>query len=1286
MSSNWEEDIAIVGMAGVYPQADDIDVFWQNIQNKVDAVTTSNDDWLGAGHILDPTSDDPLQIYTRKGGFLGDLSRFNPMTYGTVPLSVSGGQPDQFLSLKLAYDALTDAGYAPGSFDGTNTGVILGHSVHAHRGNTNGVMQVWGVDQMRTVLQSIFPDADKERLDEALENFRLKMPHLSVEAVPGLVPNVLTGRIANRLDLMGPNYIIDAACSSAIIAADLAITELRAGRADMMLAGGVNTTTSPLVYSVFCSVNALSRDGLIRPFDRRAEGTVLGEGAGILVLKRLSDAIRDDDRIYSVIKGVGQSSDGKSSGLMAPRLEGEKLAVERAYKQTGIDPETIGLLEAHGTGIPLGERTELMALQSVFGSRKGDLPTIPIGSVKSMIGHCIPASGSAAMIKMSMALTNKIIPPQLCEDVNSDSGLDETPFYVSTENRPWTHSSDLPRRAAINAFGFGGINAHMILEEAPGANFVDPTAAFAAPRADVVGTEQVYAFAGADRAALLNAVQACADDLPTDAAFADRAMAAWEAAKGAGPQRLAMVANSPQDLSKKLSAALKKLGNDATTSMQTRNGVYFEAAPLDGKVAFLFPGEMAQYPNMMSDAAMAFPMVREWFDFIGSLTEGQRPVGLNQVTFPATSMVDENGAKILEELMHRVDYGSEMVFAADQATFGLLKSLGVQPNAMLGHSTGENAALVASGLLNMDRAAVGNMIAQMNVVFDDVEKSGTVPTGVLLTIAALPAEELKPLIDAHPDLYFTMDNCPNQAILFGQKDEIDKLESEAVAKGAVCTRLPISWGYHTEHVAPMADKFSQLFDDVDLQESDVTLYSCATASPFPMERDAFKARAREQYISRVRFTDAVNQLYEDGHRVFIECGPNANLTAFVRDILGKRPHLAESADNKRRGMISQLRHVVARLFTAGVETTPEAFLAPQPSDDNLRRAEVRAKQEKAAYLPAELPFVEMDEALIAEFRAVLAPAAAAFAPAQAATAAAPAPGVAPAAPAAPAAAPAQAPRPEVDTGVNQHIALMNQFLHGQGHVARGALAAPHLAGAPEAPAPVRSPIEVLNLSGSFALPFTFRAYLLRGTPSVAAVQPYLGQYELAEAQALAANQSSNAWHEWSLSRLAVKRAAGELIPGTPQNNLMQVLKTDTGVPYLDVAGAGAAPAISLSHVNAMGIGAAADPTWQMGIDFELPSRVRDPGEFMETILSPQERGAINLGVSGQAATTAWSLKEAASKALGVGIQGQPQNFAITDLDPATGRAHVAHGSQILEAQVRQIGDAVCAVAFFAASQ
>ncbi len=1300
-----QDDIAIVGMASLYPEADDIDVFWSNILHKKDALTESSEEWLGDGQIFDPESDDPLKIYLRKGGFLNGLSRFDAREFGTMPLSVEGAQPDQFIALKLARDALIDAGCVPGEFDGSRTGVILGHAVHAHRANTNGIHQGWFASQIASVLKALSPNLNDEQVKQALDLMHSQMPSISQDAIPGLVPNILTGRIANRLDLMGPNYIIDAACASSLITVDLARNELLSGNADIMLAGGVNTTTSPLVYAVFCGVGALSRTGEIRPFDSVANGTVLGEGAGVVVLKRLSDAIAADDRIYAVIKGLGQSSDGRSSGLMAPRVEGEMLAIQRAYETSGIEPSTIGLVEAHGTGIPLGDRTEVEALRGIFGERTKETPTIAIGSVKSMIGHCIPAAGSASMIKTALALKHKIIPPTICDSVNGEIGLEDTPFYVSTQTRPWIHSKPSPRRAAINAFGFGGINAHMVLEEAPGGNEPDATAVFSLTLSPDVDDEHVFFFSDHTCEELLAGIDALinADD---DIDFGELAKKSWELASSrAGAQRLSIVASNRADLLKKLTTASEKIKKPDTDQFHTRNGVHYQSQPTGGKVAFLFPGEMAQYPDMLRESALDYPVVRDWFDFIGSIADGRRGTRIQDVIFPPPTLVDEPGKAHLENLMHRVDYGSEMVFAADQAVHSMLRMLGVAPDSMLGHSTGENAAIVASGYLELDRASIGDMISRMNDIFEDVEKQDVVPKGVLLTVAAYDRSALVALLDEYSNVHFTMDNCPNQSVLFGDEGDIDSIQNKVVSEGAVCSKLPISWGYHTDYVLPMAERFEALFGDVNLKPSGVTLYSCATAAPFPKDKESFRETAVNQYVSRVRFTEAIERLYEDGHRIFVECGPNANLTAFVRDILGDKPHLAESADNRRRGLVSQLRHLLGRLFVAGVRIDPTAIMKPAPTRDQKRRAKERQKHQAAPALPSETPYIHLDAGKAETLRTLVlgegganhgieTPMSPASQPLAAATDPAQAVYNAP-----PAFAENAAQQAASDAAaVNEHIFLMDDFVKGQGRIASELLDKNFPPPATDTAAPAqqissnrRQKILTLNIGEKFATPFPLRAYLMTGQPSLAGVSPFLGHAEQIEANARSADKgASRAWFEWALSRLSVKRAAGELAFGgaglTPDAASLEVFKNDEGAPFLksDLS-SGPLPSISIAHAGGYGLGAAADAHWRIGLDFDLPSRVQNPGEFIDVVLNDDEQRRLSLAPTGANAVAVWVLKEAAAKALGVGVQGRPKDFSIVANNADMKTAVVVYGAHKVDAIIQPVSDGICAIAYLRVS-
>ncbi|MFH0908636.1 MAG: polyketide synthase [bacterium] len=460
----FDDDIAMVGMSCIFPQAPNLQAYWENILNKRNCITDHPSP--EAKRVIDPTYEGFERLYSSKGGYLGDLAAFNPLDYGVMPDSIDGADPDHFLALRVAAEALADAGMAGDNFPRERTDVIVGHGTYVNPGTVNWVQHGVILDQTLDIIKQLNPDYTAQELKEIWTKLRDSLPPLDAQTIPGVIPNIMSGRIANRLDLMGGNYIIDAACASSLIAVDHGVKNLLLDRCDVALVGGVQGCIPPAVVMIFCTLKAMSRRQAPRPFDADADGTMLGEGVGFLALKRKKDAVRDGDRIYALIKGLGIASDGKSQGLLAPRLDGETLAVKRAYDAAEVDPHTIELVEAHGTGIPLGDATEIKALNNVIGGN-GARNRCGIGSVKSMIGHCIPAAGMASLIKVAMGLNQKIIPPTNNVDKpHPDLQLDKTPFYISTETRPWVHGSvSIPRRAGVSSMGFGGINAHCVLEE-----------------------------------------------------------------------------------------------------------------------------------------------------------------------------------------------------------------------------------------------------------------------------------------------------------------------------------------------------------------------------------------------------------------------------------------------------------------------------------------------------------------------------------------------------------------------------------------------------------------------------------------------------------------------------------------------------------------------------------------------------------------------------------------------------------------------------------------------------
>ena len=906
-------DIAIVGMSALFPKAANLQSYWQNILNRVRAITTADDDW--AQSYFDPDSDANDRIYTRQGGFLGDLAEFNPMEFGVMPKSVDGGEPDQFLALRLTKEALADAGYLDKAFNRDRTGVILGRGTYINRGYNTLLQHGQIIDQTLALIKQLMPELDADKLAMIRADLKSDLPPFDAQMAPGLVPNVIAGRIANRFDLKGPSYIIDAACASSLIAIDSAIRELQENRCDMMLTGGIHASTPPQINMIFCQIGALAKTEFA-PFGAEASGTLLGEGLGMLVLKRLSDAERDRDRIYAVIKGVGLSSDGKGLGLLAPRPEGEVAALQRAYAQSGVDPTTVGLVEAHGTGIPLGDRTEVESLTSVFGARQGWLPNCAIGTVKSSIGHCIPAAGAAGTIKAALALHHKILPPTLGEEINPALKLEDTPFYLNTQTRPWIQNTQQPRRAGVNSFGFGGINAHLILEE------------YKAEPALQTQTDWPYeliVLAGESTVEL----QAQAEELKQLSATRSLAELADLSKPVKGSHRVALVVENQAQLVEKLEEAIASFESGTLPKNQKRRGIYAATGSKLAsaeKTALLFPGEGSQYVNMLCDLCQYFPQVRSWFDFLDTTFAGRSIHPPSSIIFPpAAPNLQPEQQQQLEAQLYHMDFASETVFTASIALYDLLSTFGVKAKAMLGHSTGENTALIASGTLRVSsREALGRSMQHFNQLYRTLAEQDAIPKGALLSVGAVDQSVLQQTLQNFGGrLHLAMHNCANQAILFGQPADIAAAMQQLQAASGICSLLPFDRAYHTARFQPVSDVFREFYQTSEVGAGHTPLYSCVTAAPFPSEPDAIRTLAADQWASQVRFWQTVEQLHADGIRTFVEVGPSSHLTGFVTDILRSREHLAIASNHRQRSGLKQLLELLANLFVNGADLNLE---------------------------------------------------------------------------------------------------------------------------------------------------------------------------------------------------------------------------------------------------------------------------------------------------------------------------------------------------------------------------
>lgn len=953
--------IAIVGMACIFPQAPDVATFWNNILRGVDAVGEPVEKWEARRYL------EAGRIKTQYGGFLKDLYRFDPREFGIMPNSVDGGETDHYLALRVARDALADAGYLNADAANQETGIILGHSTYLHRGQVTVVQQHIVLDQTMDLLKAVVPHVSDEALAQLRQALSKQLPPTNADNAPGIVPNMMTGRIANRLNLRGPNYILDAACASSLLAVSAGIDELRNGRSRMMLAGGVNATLPADVSTSFTQLGALSARGRVRPFEAGSDGTLLGEGLGIVALKRLDDAIADGDKVYAVIRGVGQSSDGKGGGLLAPSHDGESLAMKRAYEGTGVAPASIGLVEAHGTGIPLGDQTEIASLKTVFGERRTPVGVKALGSVKSMISHCIPAAGIASLIKMSLALHHRVLPPTLCEKVNPALGIEQTPFYVNTQVAPWMSLPGQPRRAAVNSFGFGGINAHAIVEQAP--------EAAKAPKRMTEWPAELCVFSADSGEALVARLQDVAAGLQRNPGWRlPEIAAALAASDPAAAHRMTIVAADTAALAKSIGQAVKKLQGGSDAPWSTRSGIAYSSQRIDGKLAFLFPGEGSQYSGMFADLAIAFPEMQRWLDFWHGLYGLPPGETRTDIVFPSSEIGPEQRAK-LEARLHDMDVGSEAVFIGGMAMHELLVALGVEADAMMGHSSGESAALGACGANPATTPEeLADCIARHFSVYDRLLKVGQIPTGALLAVGALPPATVDELLAKHGnDVMVAMDNCANQIVLYGPPAAIERMQKVLTAEGGICMPLPFDRGYHTPVFSHVSAAFLEYYRDIKVGKPKVPLYSCASVELFPDSVAAVRKLAAAQWSQKVRFRETVLKMHDDGVRIFVEVGPSANLTAFVNDILIEREYLGLASNVRRRNGVEQLLSVLGELYVAGRGPKLERLFAPRAID----AIDLGAEQKKRLppLLDNTMPMLRFSDAEAEWLRRLVAPAA-----------------------------------------------------------------------------------------------------------------------------------------------------------------------------------------------------------------------------------------------------------------------------------------------------------------------
>ena len=869
-----QPDIAIIGMAGIFPGAEDLDEFWRNIVFGKDCITEVPPERWSTDIFFDPYTKDNEHTISKWGGFIG-TSDFNALEFGISPESVTHVEPVQLLALLVAKRALEDAGLTdPANPDFEETSVFFG---------VDGAGELLKTTTVRTVLTEILGKKLPADLDAML-------PRMTEDEFPGFLTNITAGRISNRLNTCGRNYAVDAACAASLAALDAAIAELRTNRAEMAIVGGADLHNRIDDFLGFNSLGVLSPTGRCATFDADADGLVISEGVCAVILRRLDDARRDGNTIYAVIKGIGGSSDGKNLGLTAPSKKGQILALQRAYDDAGVRPADVGLIEAHGTGTTLGDWTEVAALTQFFledGARPG---RTELSSLKSVIGHTKTAAGLAGVITAALCVRHGVLPPTLHVRKLNKVFTPGTPFSLRVDKAGYWHGDR--RIAGVSAFGFGGTNYHAILQnyetgipEAPLASW--PSELFVFPGAMPREAEALM-----DKVAEMLTLNDKLRLIDIAYSLSLRSIATTV--------QYAIVAGTRDELLTRMSRA-----REGTVDENIRR-----LTPVPGKVAFLFPGQGSQRVNMAADLFTVFPRMRR---LLGGNPE------LERVLFPPSAFTD--GEKKLQRRTITDTRNAQPVMGiVDVAMAGLLRDLGITPDVVAGHSYGELPALCFAGVIAPeDLAGLSRKRAEAILASIKDEKG---------RMAAVLTDEdtLSDLLTGIDDVWPVNFNAPRQIAVAGTDSGMEAFLDKARKTGVTCKELNTDCAFHSPLLQGADSRFAGVMTGLTLHQPTVAVMSNTDAGFYPPDEDGIKERLAKHLVNPVRFAEEILAMDADDVAVYIEAGPGGSLTSFVSDTLkGTDSVCIRLEDGSRNGLTFFLQGLATYISTGRMIKMSELF-------------------------------------------------------------------------------------------------------------------------------------------------------------------------------------------------------------------------------------------------------------------------------------------------------------------------------------------------------------------------
>ncbi|HTM41501.1 MAG TPA: beta-ketoacyl synthase N-terminal-like domain-containing protein, partial [Terriglobales bacterium] len=941
MENTANRAIAIVGAGAVLPDAPNVAAFWENVKSGRYCISEVQRDRWDPSLYYDSDPSAPDKTYSKIGGWVREYP-WQPMKWrlAVPPRVVDAMDVAQKWAIACTREALEDYGYPKRPLDLERTAVILGNAMAGEK-HYMTALRVYFPEYARELEESntfaALPEAVRRDITRELHaRMGKRLPEITEDSMPGELANCIAGRIANIYNFHGPNYVVDAACASAMAAISSAVEGLVENDFDAAITGGIDRNMGASTFVKFCKIGALSATGT-RPYAEGADGFVMGEGAAIFLLKRLADAEREGDKIYAVLRGMGGSSDGKGKGITAPNPIGQKLAVERAWQNAGLSPATATYVEGHGTSTRVGDVVEVQSLVDVLSGFHLPPESVALGSVKSNIGHLKGAAGAAGLLKTVLALRDRVLPPSVnCERRNPDIDFAHSPVRVNTQLTQWTVPKDTVRRAGLSAFGFGGTNFHAVLEE-----YIPHRLTGSGKRSVAVGeisSERVNAPVMHAKDGPRGSVAPYKPPLrgalvigaPSEALLSERLRSVQQEAEAGrapapeppaeanlrAPERLAIDYVDARDLTVKAGSALKALAvNQAPVWKAMRAQGIFRGHGPAPKVAFLYTGQGSQYVNMLQPLCATEPIVAETFAEADRVMTPLLGKPLSHFIF--INSTDAAAVAKAEDDLRQTAITQPAVLASDMALTRLLAAYGIAPDFTMGHSLGEYGALIASGAIPFEDALEAVSARGREMTRVSLKDNGRM-AAVFAPLAEI--ERIVKTIDGY--VVVANINSESQGVVGGASQAVEQAMEAFQKAGYEVAALPVSHAFHTSIVAPASEPLRRVLERLHLQSPRIPIIANLNGQFYPTGSDVVPRMLdilAQQVASPVQFIKGLRTLYDAGARVFVEVGPKKALQGFAEDVLGGRGDVVSLFTNHPKfGDVPSFNQALCGLYAAGL--------------------------------------------------------------------------------------------------------------------------------------------------------------------------------------------------------------------------------------------------------------------------------------------------------------------------------------------------------------------------------